>query len=46
MRDDKHENPELEDGRPVEVRTGETPQPPEEAEEDVQDASMVESVGY
>jgi hypothetical protein len=44
--DRKHENPEIEDGRPAEVREGETPQAPEEREEDVQDDSTVESVGY
>jgi hypothetical protein len=46
MKDDRHENPELEDGRPAEVRSGEAPQSPEECEEDVQDAETVESVGY
>ena len=44
--DPEHENPELEDGRPAEVRDGAAPQSPEEREEDVQDAGTVESIGY
>ena len=42
----KHDKPEIEDGRPAEVRDGETPQSSEERDEDVQDDSTVKSVGY
>ena len=45
-KNDQHENPALEDGRPAEVRRGKEPQAPEEREEDVQDTDTVESVGY
>jgi hypothetical protein len=37
---------ESDDGRPVEVRKGEDPQPKDEAEEDIPDRSTVDHVGY
>ena len=42
----ERENPKLEDGRPVEERDGRTPQPKEEKEKDMPDASTVKSIGY
>jgi hypothetical protein len=44
--DREQEKPKIEDGRPAEVRDGESPQSSEERDEDVQDESTVESVGY
>ena len=46
MTDRKQDKPKIEDGRPAEVRVGETPQSPQERDEDIQDDSTVESVGY
>jgi hypothetical protein len=46
MENEKREMPELQDGRPVEVREGQKPQSTEESEEDIPDASTVKSVGY
>jgi hypothetical protein len=43
-RDDKIE--ESGDGRPVEVREGQEPEPDDKAEEDIPDPSTVENVGY
>ena len=46
MADREQKKPEIEDGRPAEVREGQAPQAPEEREEDIQDDSTVDSVGY
>ena len=46
MADREQEKPKIEDGRPAEVREGGSPQSPQERDEDVQDESTVESVGY
>jgi hypothetical protein len=46
MERDKPKIEESGDGRPVEVREGEEPQPKDEAKEDIPDPSTVESVGY
>jgi len=46
MGDDKRGTAELQDGRPAEVREGREPQSSEERDEDIADASTVESVGY
>jgi hypothetical protein len=44
--DDERKMDQSEDGRPAEVRQGLDPQPEDEAEEDIPDASTVDSVGY
>lgn len=47
MGDEEREHRELEeDGRPVEVREGETPQSDEDKEEDIPDEGTIEGVGY
>jgi hypothetical protein len=46
MEQDKDKIEESGDGRPVEIREGQEPQPPDEAEEDIPDPSTVENVGY
>jgi hypothetical protein len=35
-----------EDGRPVEVRDGEEPEPDDSAEEDIPDESTIDNIGY
>lgn len=46
MEKDKHKNPELQDGRPVEVREGKVPQSKAEKQEDIPDTETVENIGY
>jgi hypothetical protein len=46
MERDERKIEESGDGRPVEVREGQEPQPSDEAEEDIPDPSTVENVGY
>jgi len=43
---DQRKSEPIEDGRPVEIREGQTPQTEHDKEEDIPDESTVESVGY
>jgi hypothetical protein len=46
MERDERKIEESGDGRPVEEREGQGPEPADKAEEDIPDPSTVESVGY
>jgi hypothetical protein len=46
MERDEEKIEESDDGRPVEAREGQEPQPEQDAEEDIPDPSTVDNVGY